>query len=68
MTVSFTLWLITSAYAAPLGAFPSGELCAFAALGLYQALQKPPRPVLAKLACVPTVISGRAGRGFDIGA
>jgi hypothetical protein len=59
-TITFTLMLITSAYTKEMGIYtlpdPSAAaaLWAAAAADLAIFLQKPPRPVMAKVACVPS--------------
>jgi len=60
MILVFTLWLFTSGYAVPLGSFPAGDICAVSAAATDAQLkgQKGPKPMLYRLACVPTVQLG----------
>lgn len=54
--IMYVLWLITSAYAVPMGAYPDVPTCARLLVQAETAFIRPPRAVLAKVICVPTFV------------
>lgn len=56
------LWLFTSAYAVPVGVYPSSSACAVAAVSMAQAWDgAKERPFLYRLGCIPTLQPGSIG-------
>ena len=53
--IVFTLWLFTSAYAVEVAAFPNPMACAMAAVQMAESFDKPPKPFLYRMACMPTI-------------
>lgn len=53
--IVYALWLVTSTYSTQLAVYPSVMACSAAGLGVASALEKPPRPVLGRLVCLPLV-------------
>jgi membrane-associated phospholipid phosphatase len=66
VTITVVLWLFTSAYATPIGSFPSGQTCSTAAAVTGMQLdQAKPKPFMFSLACVPSVQVARKAPGFS---
>ncbi len=54
--IVYVLWLITSTYAVPVATYPSVMMCAHILVEMDASLAKPPRAVMARIMCVPTMV------------
>ena len=50
------LWAFTSNWAVQVGYFPNPQTCAMAAVQLADSWNRPPRPFLYRLACLPQFV------------